>query len=480
MNSHTFLKSIFFYIPVKVSPAIVNIITILILWRLFSSEEYLSYSICVSLAQIFAQISTGWVCNASLFYMSQNDKKYEHISADFYLCLISACTGSLIFSVTTFLLFHNIPGALILFFLCLSQSLFYFLSMVYQGNFLIRKQFYAVMLQGTAQLVILYYIFSNTLSNSLLGIFALTAGFSVAAIFLFVNLVSLNICTKITFSQFKQNALRILSYGAPMAIWMCANLVLLSSDRFLISYLSITSYEYVSLKDLLVGVSGLLSMPILMVVHPLYFKLASQGRYPNKIINDSLLVISLLFAGFWSIFSIPGLFLLQKLTGKIIMTPLWLLLVAYIGITVGCLSIYLQKRLEGHKKTSYLARIMCLSAFMSYFLGMVFGSIWGLAGIILSFSSAQLLYFSLIYRSVKQKTHLAPILLKSVLMGLFSWVIGQYVWQMINTYYPLDENLWGIAVWLVCYSPIFMFTLMPLKELSKVELFRVTESVDGK
>lgn len=471
MKSHVFINKIIFYGFIKIIPALVNILTIVILWRVLSSESYLSYSVSIALPQLFAQISTAWICNAYLFYTSKKNQSDLFLRNNFYLCSASSFIGAFITGFASLFMFHNTTLAFISFGLCLSQCYFYFFSTVYQSRFLIREQFHGVFVQFITQVSMLIFIFYFTKNNFIWGVLALSCGFIAASLFLFFQLYShLNLSFANCITTFKENIKIISSYGIPLAVWMCFSLTLLSCDKYLTYFLNIDVYDYLSLKDLLVGVSGLISMPILMLVHPLFFKLFNSGKYPEQFINNSIYLVSMIFASFWSIFYFPGLHLLASFTEKLIITPKWILLITYLGIAIGCISIYLQKRLEGHKKTIYLASLMGGCTIACYFFGVILGAIFGLAGIIVSFFLCQCLYFLVVSRSVKGMNKLCALLSKSLFMGLLFWIFGQLLWSWIDYYLPLEQNSVGVLLWLLGYIPVVLFSLMPIRELSRFEM----------
>lgn len=125
----------------------------------------------------------------------------------------------------------------------------------------------------------------------------------------------------------------VYNYGAALMPWMLGMLLMLSVDRFSVGYLGLSGGEsYLSMKDLFVGVGGLVSMPLLMLVHPLIMKRFREGAFDGALIHSSIGFLIIVFTLLWAVIEFVGFAVFEYFTGKPIVAPMGVLIIAYLGV----------------------------------------------------------------------------------------------------------------------------------------------------
>jgi len=68
---------------------------------------------------------------------------------------------------------------------------------------------------------------------------------------------------------------KLIFYGLPICLWFFATQFFLVGDRILFKYFDIIDKvgNYASFRDLSVGLSGFITMPLLLATHPLIMQL---------------------------------------------------------------------------------------------------------------------------------------------------------------------------------------------------------------
>jgi hypothetical protein len=205
-------------------------------------------------------------------------------------------------------------------------------------------------------------------------------------------------------SLFAENLKLIFQYGAALSPWILGMLVMVGADRFAIGFYHVESGDaYLSLKDLFVGAAGLLSMPLLMMVHPFVIKRFREGVFAINMIESSSGFLIVTFSLLWGALYFVGFGFFELITGKVIGVSKLAILFAFVGVFLNSASVYFQKRLEVHRKMKLLAYLSVVSSLMSVFFACIGARYWGVIGASLGVLVAQMLYFCLVTASLVKR-----------------------------------------------------------------------------
>lgn len=458
-NSNGFLKNFILYVPVKLLPATLTVGFIFVLYRFFPPGEYVAYSVSLSCSLIVAQLSAMWVGNSFVYFYSGIDDKRSMFSSCAYLLAllgpVSAVVAGMIANI-----FAEVPDSFsLVWLLCMSQIAFFFISSVCQAAFMVSQQFVAVCLQALVQAGVIWFLSTDVGVSYNDAMISLSAGYGVAALIM-LTAVIFRLGLESPFSSqlaFSRNLRAIYGYGSALAPWMLGMLVMVSADRFAISHLGIEGGDsYLSLKDLFVGAGGLLSMPLLMLVHPLLIKRFREGVFECELIESSMSFLVIVFTLLWALLVLVGFELFERLTDKSITVGWEVLLVAYIGVFLNCSAVYVQKRLEVHKKMRLLAIVSISSSGLALVLAYLGGWLFGLHGAALGGALGQLVYFVVVGASVLRKVSLFHGLIKPFLLSLCALIVGYFLHVIVFKHLNGIEWWVGVMAWTGGFAVVSM------------------------
>lgn len=455
VRGNGFLGKFLLYVPVKFLPAFLTVFFIFFLYRFFPEDEYVSYSVSLSCSMIVAQLSAMWVGNSYVYYFSSSAECRTLFSSCLYLVTLLAPFAALMAALVA-VLFSAAPDTFYcVLLLCLTQMYFFFMSSVCQAAFLVRQQLLAVVMQVVAQLGVIYFCYSNlgvTYSDAML---ALSAGYGVAAlIMLIAAVVRMGIRSPLAVKAvFGSDVRAVFSYGSALAPWMLGMLLMVAADRFAIGSLGIPGGDsYLSMKDLFVGAGGLLSMPLLMLVHPLIIKRFRDGVFEGALIQSSVGFLVVVFSLLWGVIALVGLSVFERFTGKPISAPLGALLIAYLGVFLNCAAVYAQKRLEVHRRMRLLAYFSLMAALVSLALSYAGGLVLGLYGVALGVVIGQLLYFGVVTATILRKVDLYRGAVKPFAVSMMALAVGYSLQVALNV--SLGGVVWWVRtlIWTLLFS----------------------------
>lgn len=450
-GGNDFLKKLALYVPVKLLPALLTVGFIFFLYRFFSAEDYVAYSVSLSCSLIVAQLSAMWVGNSFVYHYSAVVDKSSFFIHCLVLVLLISPWSSLVAACAADFFSGSDDSFKSVWWLCVVQMGFFFMSSVCQAAFLVRQQLLAVSAQVAVQVGLAALLISADGISYSDAMSALSAGYAVATLIMLIAFfVRSDRLVLVGWSKFKQDVVLVYDYGSALAPWMLGMLVMAAADRFAVGYLGLAEGDsYLSLKDLFVGAGGLLSMPLLMLVHPLIIKRFRDGVFEGGLIQNSIGFLIIAFSLLWALIAFVGLEVFERFTGKPVTAPIGVLLIAYLGVFLNCSAVYVQKRLEVHRRMRRLAFLAIMCALVSVTSSYVGGVFVGLYGVALGVMLGQLLYFILVGRTVLKKVSFykgiirpAVVSLVAVFFGyllhlalvgslLAAWWVGLLIWVLV-------------------------------------------------
>ncbi|PPA02122.1 sugar transporter [Pseudomonas sp. MWU12-2312b] len=462
MNNNSFLSKFFLYVPVKLIPAFMGIFFVFFLYKSFPDGQYVSYSVSVTCALIAAQLFAGWVGNSFVYHFSgRQDKKIFFSSSMGVIFFIAPVAGLLAASVCSFFVKDDFVFICV-WVLCVTQIFFFFLSSVCQADFLVWQQLKAAVLQAGVQAVLIFTLFERLGVDFRYALIALSVGYVSAGFILLYSVVRrLGFSNPFLFPEkFKSIVNSLYHYGAALSPWIFGMLVMSAADRFAIGYYNIEHGDtYLSLKDLFAGGAGLLSMPLLMVVHPLVIARFREKRFAANIIESSLGFLIISFSLLWCALSFVGFDFFERLTGKSIDVSLWVVFFSFLSVFLNSSSVYVQKRLEVHRRMKQLAVLSVCSAVTSVLFSYVGGGIWGLYGVSIGLMLAQALYFFLVAFSMLKKIKLYRCVVTPMIISLLAALIGAVYYFILDKWLGLSDWRMESSLWLAGFSAVSLVAL---------------------
>ncbi|WP_162988197.1 hypothetical protein [Alcaligenes aquatilis] len=460
MTTKNPIKKIIYYFPIKLLPAFSTLFFITYLYKNLPSGDYSKYSISISLAIVLTQVLGGWVNNSYIYFhktvLNEGDIATIFLKLKNYSSLVGFFSA---FFLSKLFISDKLTSLLISF-LVASQINFYFFSSYFQNTYQIRPQLYSTFFQSFSQILILLFLFNIYNPSFSLGITSTLIGILIATTFLTYKARTTYKNLNIVYIP----VINIIKYGLPLSLWTLSILLINFGDRFIIDALSIgTSDQYLSVRDLLIGASGLLSMPILMVLHPFILEKSKNHDFPYKLLLKTIILLSILFLILFSFWTTVGSYFYFSFTQKENNIDRLFSFILISGIFVNCANIYAQKKLEADAATLKLTGISLTALLLFIILALLLGKFFGLIGIATSNLIANLFYFSVTIPK-KIKTYFPIKNLKILSVSIIHTFAAIWSWtHVINNDSILISTIWTV---IYAFSSAFLI-FIAIKDIQK-------------
>lgn len=408
-NSGSFLIDTLKYVPVKILPAIAGLLSVYILTENFSKENYIDYTFLISSILLVGQLFNGWL-NSTIIYFFPNCKtfqeEYQFVNDFFSIQLVFQFLGFCVLFSVIYAGLGEIKISLFASLLFLVQGSIVFISSILQSKRKIKAQVLSTMIQAILHiisLILMVYFFKDNL-----------------VVYLILYIISFIVSLLILLSIHKENGYRfrfnivdkaivnkVLQYGLPICIWIFSVQFYSTGDRILFKFLNINEnvVNYIAFKDLAIGLSGFISMPLLLASHPIIMNMVIKEKDFKGavfIIERNINILLMLFLPCILVVYFYGEYLIGLVLGeKYLLSPIMMVMIL-LTVLASCISIYLQKGLEVGFKTKEMLYVALFVVLFSMLSNLVFIPLYGAyASIIIGFLS-QLLYCFLIYYKSKK------------------------------------------------------------------------------
>ena len=379
------------YIPIKIMPAFSGILTVFFLTKkgLLDLPSYVDYTFIIAALLICSQIVGGWVNSSVIYYYTgyEHDSDREDFAVNIsYLQLFFLWLGGVVlFSVIMFTL-QSFVVALFTVGILFLQTFLTFNYSFFQAKRDIKSQVNATFLQALLQIagvIGCYYFFKGSVGYVF---FFLFLSYLITGVYMIVmkkNVMHLKPGADVNIDICK----KILAYGLPICLWFFSTQLYQIGDRILFKYFNLTYHvgNYVSFRDLSVGLSGFIAMPLLFASHPIIIQLSKNPE--NKSVIEKLLrrnigILSAVFLPVMIITYFYGDFLIQYIVGKQYVLKPALMVAVLFTILLGVIAIYLQKGIEAKGNTMLMLKISMITAVFSIVLNLVFIKTYGVVSAI--------------------------------------------------------------------------------------------------
>jgi len=380
-ESENLLKDILRYVPVKVLPAFSGLITIYILTRIFSLEIFANYTFIMASILITSQFISGWANSSVIYFYPHSDYENENDEFKKNIILIQLgllFIGSLVLFLIVYFTLSDLWLSMISVILMLFQTLVNLFYSFLQTERRIREQIISTLIQSGFQIigiVFCFYYFKNILSTIL---FAISLSY-ITSLFYLLKFCDFKKIFSIAILRPKSVNLKlakdIFNFGLPICIWFFSTQFYSIGDRILFKFFNISFNvgNYSAFRDLAVGLSGFLTMPILLASHPIIMKLQKSGE-EKKIIENLLKrninIITTVFTGILFFICIFGDKILILVVGSNYLLDNILMGIIIATIYFAAIAMYIQKGLEVNGRTSIMSKLSLLVAFVSLLLNL--------------------------------------------------------------------------------------------------------------
>jgi len=418
------------YVPVKIIPGVSGLLTIIVLTRSLTPDQYGVYAVVMATVLLLVQLAGTWLSNAVLFaypdYFDSAGVEFKSLAVKLQIRAALPATLLAFLVVTTL---YRQPFLGFLASGIVGFQLFHFLLMTFlQSERRVSGQALSVAIQGTLQILVLLFLVSFLDYGIWAGLTAVLSGFIGGLLVL--AMVSGPIWRTAPGGgrpDEKEHSRALLSYGVPMCVWYFTWSFINVGDRILLKALGAPESlgQYAAFRDLFTGLAGFLTMPVLLASHPLIMMMWKREVERSEIedlMTQNVDLLAFIFVPILVLFDLCG----KELAGAVLGAGYALengVMLAVIGsIFLGALAMYAQKGLEVTGQTARMTRIAVLIAAVSLGANMLVIPTFAVGGAASVVLVAQALYLL----AVRWATRgiLSPTISRSAVITLAVWVVG--------------------------------------------------------
>jgi O-antigen/teichoic acid export membrane protein len=404
-------KDVLKYFPVKILPAISGLLTVYLLTRTISTSLYSNYAFITATILLFGQLVSGWINSSIIYFYTDYDNLNELDSLKINLIvlqLVLFLIGAIGFAFTSYFGLRDFIMVIFGLLLLLSQIVLNLLYSFLQVERKILQQIRTTFLQSLIQItgIVFCYYFHKENLYFVIGVIFLSYFIASNYVMYTDKIYSLFFNRKvISYLNFRL-AKKVLVYGLPICVWFFASQLYVIGDRILFQYFNVKNLvaNYVSFRDLSVGLSGFITMPLLLASHPIIMQMSKNNVSKEQIEIILSRNIKLLITLFTSVFT--GIFLIGDNTLIFIVGEKYLLdnnmmFLVLLTILFGAISMYLHKGLEVTGKTILMAKIALTVALLSFSFNFLLLPLYGVKAACVIALAAQLVYSLIVYKYSK-------------------------------------------------------------------------------
>ncbi|MCX7928960.1 MAG: oligosaccharide flippase family protein [Patescibacteria group bacterium] len=416
---HKLLKDTFNYIPARIIPAALGVISVAVFTRFFPPNEYGKYMLIFTTTTLLTVISSHWVGQAILRYRAQYVvAKESKIFIKYFFYTMLLITAALIF-FAAILYFPFNPYLkdyrqyyVISFLIVVSNVWFNNLLSLLQAD-LKSFQFSIYTILNSVLKFVLSLLLVLFISRDIIH---LLTGYFLSVFLLIVPMIFAVQCDgRFAEKQYENNhnkkamkffvfLKQIFAYGVPMIGWFLGAELLSSLDRYMLQFLRDTAEVgiYTCNYNLVSSAISLVAMPLLTAAHPIIMEIASTKTVNSteyiqnmiKLFSRYFLILSLPILSFFIAYSseFADVFLGVEFRSGNIILPIILG-----GLFTWCFAMFGHKGLELRGKTNVMLLFMLLSISAKIVLNFLFAPKFGYIATAISTLVCFLLYALLVY-----------------------------------------------------------------------------------
>ena len=449
ITSRSYLRELFLYVPVKVIPAMTIFVLLLYFMRTLPAEQYVKYSLSVSIAAISVQIFSGWLAAPIVYYLPAAVDRHKFLVHSLGLSLFFSFVSAIFGGLTAVIFMADVEASILVGLASFAISFAGVVAAINQAERKVTVQIEISFISSLALVGAVLVLFSLFRADFRFGLFSLFFGqLSGSLLFLLRTRVPLGAFRKESLIEdFRLTFNQVFRYGSPLALWAGAMLVLNSGEKFFLTSSDIAA-TYVSFKDLLIGAASLLSMPLIMTAHPLIFKVHREGGNVNILIRSSATLLAILFGVVWTTLSSFGFDILQRLTEKNFQLLGHSSFFVLAALYLSAIAIYYQKPLEIQARTLCLATSGAVTALVALLAFAIFIPTYGPPAAATVFFGCQVLYLFIVLR-VGGTPVAALALPLLVFIGMIFF--GEALRELIQLFVQDTASISFLGLWVTLY-----------------------------
>ncbi|WML58587.1 oligosaccharide flippase family protein [Neobacillus sp. PS2-9] len=471
------------YIPVFLAPALINIILLMFFTRVFSPQDYGTYTIVVNATIILSSLLAQWiVLSIQRFrpeYMKHGTIPEFNRHLNQLLLVISI---AFLLVVTLFYLF--LPGFMRPYqpyywssvLLVISSVYFMSLGSVYQVDLQSKQYRNLNVMQSLLKLVMTFVMVMYLQTKAVSFIWATLFAQIVVSIPMlrYVNTIDLFKPLNASKHSFINFVKKFWSYGFPLIGWYIGTTIMNLTDRFMIEYFR-SPHEvgiYSANFTIAVQAIALICNPLFFAIQPLLMNEIQEqddkGHIEARIskFTHLFLIVSLPFGVYFSIYrnEVSALLLGPQFTSGALIIPILIF-----GFFAWNMGLYGQLTYQIGKRTKEMFYFVTIAALTNFVLNLFFIPKWGFLGASISTTIGFIVYSALLYifsiNYIKWEIPWITFLKVSVLVMILAIPFVILKIKLLAGVSPLISMIIGLPFFLLYIGWVFFFWKDSIKKV---------------
>lgn len=475
-------RDTFFYIPVFLAPAIINIVLLMTFTRFFSPKEYGDYTIVVNTTIIISSLLAQWIVLAVQRFRAEylNQGKSIDFNRNINKLLLYISIGFFIVATVLYMFCPPLlnkyqsyywPSVLLI----IGSIYFMVLGSIYQADLQAKAYRNLNVIQSALKLGIIFVmvLYVSFHPNSFIW------GTLFAQALVTIPMLRYVETQKMFSGNFgKQSFLeftrRFWTYGFPLIGWYIGTTIMNLTDRFMLEYYR-SSFEvgvYSANFTISVQAIALICNPLFFAIQPIMMTEIQQNgekKFIERRISNFtglFIIIAMPFGAYFSIYQkeVSKLLLGAQFTSGAIIIPI--LIFGFFAWNIG---LYGQLTYQIGKKTKEMFYFVVIAALCNFLLNLYFIPKWGFVGASISTTIGFIVYSGFLYffsmKSIKWRIPWSLLIKMTfivMILGIPTVLLKQHLFNNLS---PLLNMIIGLPFFLVYLGLVWFFEKNDIKQM---------------
>ncbi|WP_449598726.1 oligosaccharide flippase family protein [Niallia sp. Marseille-Q9988] len=477
------------YLPAILIPAIMNVLSVMIFTRLFSTADFGLYNLVLTTTQLLSMVMSQWIMQSIQYYRPKyvHNNMISYFNANLYQMLILVSVIIIAFSILIYfiinLFFNHMPIERfstifwISVFLVILQGLLKIGLVLFQSELKVNKFRYYQLINSIIKfgmsLILIFFVFKDIISIFIGTIISIIL--IIYPIFKETGIIQSKNTIKYLNQNFKDFFKDFFKYGFPMIGWFLGTSLLNLVDKYMIGYYrgNIEVGIYSANTSIVFFGVGLLSGPLLNAAHPIIMNAVSENGINKEVFQSTISNFSRLFlltmmplAFFISIFRVE---IATVLLGEDYRSGAFIIPIILFGFLIWHFSLYGHKVHEIHGKTKQMVWYVVVAVIVNIAFNILLIPKYGYIGASIATFLGYIAYPIAIYIS-SYKLILWRIPWKSLFKILLASILSALLTIQTIDVTNLHNLYFVLIVGFVCFIILYIVLITVLKEFSKNEM----------
>ncbi|MFP7470592.1 oligosaccharide flippase family protein [Niallia taxi] len=481
------------YIPAILVPALVNVLSIMIFTRAFSTAEFGLYNILLTTTQLGSMVMSQWIMQSVQYYRPNYLRNNNKVSfnRNLYYILVYVSIIILVSSLFIYLVsvsffskdmnsnFHMLFWCTV--FLILLQGLLKIGLVLFQSDLEVASYRYYQLVNSVVKfglsIILVYFVYKNIISIFVATIISIAV--ILIPIFKKTQLISKDYILPKKDREYTEFLRSFINYGFPMIGWFIGTSLLNLVDKYMIGFFrgNVEVGIYSANSSIVFFGFGLLSGPLLSAAHPIIMNSVSEKGINKEQFQNTIESFSRIFL----ITMVPVSFFITIFRADIATLLLGssyrdgadIIPIILFGFMAWHFSLYGHKVHEIYGKTKQMVSYVVIAVVVNIIFNFLLIPTYGYMGATIATFLGYITYPIAIYIS-SRKLITWKIPWKSLIRISVASIVTSIITYLV-TYHMMKLNIviLNLIIGFIIYLIVYIAILIVVKEVNKKEVGKI-------